>query len=65
MDHHRQFTRPLLTRITDHGSAFIELLATRAEDHPDLAEHMLAALSDLEAALDLDCEGLPQPVTTK
>jgi len=63
MDHHRQFTRPLLIRITDHRNAFIELLAGRAEDYPDLAKHMLAALADLEKAFpDLPADDAPRPV---
>lgn len=62
MTHARRFTRPLLTRITDHGSAFIELLATRAEQDPALAAHMLAALADLEQAFpDLEPDGAPRP----
>ncbi len=66
MDHHRRFTRPLLTRITDHGSAFAELLADRAEHHPGLAKHMLAALVDLEMAFpDLPADDAPRPVTTQ
>jgi len=63
MTHARRFTRPLLTRLTDHGSAFIELLADRAEDHPDLAKHMLVALADLEQAFpDLPADDAPRPV---
>ena len=63
MDHNRQFTRPLLMRTTDHGAAFVELLATRAETDTTLARHMLDALSDLHRAFpDLDAEGVAQPI---
>jgi acetyl-CoA carboxylase alpha subunit len=66
MDHARRFTRPLLTLITDHGCAFADILATRAEQDPALADHMLAALADLEAAFpDLAVDGAPQPVFAK
>ena len=66
MDFQRRFTLPLLTRITNHGSAFIELLADRAEDHPDLVDHMLAALVDLEATFpDLPADDAPHPVYSK
>lgn len=63
MDHQRHFTRPLLMRVTEHGAAFAEILATRAEHDPALAGHLLAALSDLERAFpDLDAEGIARPV---
>lgn len=66
MNHARRFTRPLLILIGDHGCAYAELLATRAEQDPALADHMLAALADLEATFpDLAVDGAPQPVFAK
>lgn len=63
MDHNRKFTRPLLMGITDHGAAFVELLANRAETNTALAQHMLDALADLHRAFpDLDAEGIAQPI---
>jgi hypothetical protein len=61
MDHQRQFTRPLMTRCAGHSAALVQLLCDRAEDHPDLARHMLAALDDLQRACDLDTTGTPEP----
>ena len=66
MDHNRQFTRPMLMRITDHGAAFVELLASRAEHDPPLAGHMLAALDDLHRAFpDLTADGIARPITAQ
>ncbi len=61
MDHQRQFTRPLMTRCAGHSAALVQLLCDRAEDHPDLARHMLASLDDLQRACDLDTAGTPEP----
>ena len=62
MTHTRRFTRPLLTRITDRGTAFVEILAARAEQDPALAKHMLATLTDLEKAIpNLSADDVPQP----
>ena len=64
MDHNRQFTRPLLMRIIEHGAAYVELLATRAEHDTPLACHMLEALDDLHRAFpDLDADGIARPIT--
>jgi len=66
IDHTRQFTRPLLLRITEHGAAYVELLATRAEHDPALARHMLEALDDLHRAFpDLAADGIAQPITAQ
>jgi len=66
MDHARRFTRPLLILIGNHGCAYAELLATRAEQDPALADHMLAALAALEAAFpDLAIDGAAQPFFAK
>lgn len=64
MDHNRAFTRPLLVQVTDHSAAFVAILCDRAEDQPDLAGHLLAALDDLRSAFDLDREGMAEPVYT-
>ncbi|SHL70472.1 hypothetical protein SAMN05443432_102293 [Roseovarius litoreus] len=62
MDYQRQFTRPLLMRITDHGAAFAGILANRAEHDLSLAGHMLAALDEMQDAFpDLETEGIAQP----
>lgn len=61
MDHQRQFTRPLMARCTGHSAALVQLLCDRAEDHPDLARHLLAGLDDLQRACDLDLIGTPEP----
>jgi hypothetical protein len=61
MDHQRQFTRPLMARCAGHSAALVQLLCDRAEDHPDLARHMLAALDDLQRACHLDTTGTPEP----
>ena len=66
MDHARRFTRPLLILIGDHGCAYAELLATRAEQDPALAVHMLAALADLKATFpDRAVDGATQLVFRK
>ena len=65
MDHNRRFTRPLLVQVTDHGGAFVEILATRAKDDNTLAAHLLAALIELKAAFSLDCEGMADPILSQ
>jgi hypothetical protein len=66
MDHNRQFTRPLLMRITEYGAAYVELLATRAEHDTLLADHMLEALDDLHLAFpDLAADGIAKPATAQ
>lgn len=57
----RQFTRAVLTRSTGHTAALVQLLCDRAEDHPDLARHLLAGLDDLQRVCDLDTTGTPEP----
>lgn len=57
----RRFTRPLLVQVADHGTAFAEILATRAEHDPALAAHLISALSEMKAAFPLDCEGVADP----
>ena len=61
MNWQREFTRPLMARSAGHSAALVQLLCDRAEDHPDLARHMLAALDDLQRACDLDTTGTPLP----
>lgn len=61
MDHQRQFTRPLMARCSGHTAALVQLLCDRAEDHPDLARHLLAGLDDLRTACDLNMTGTPEP----
>jgi len=61
MDHQRQFTRPLMARCAGHSAVLVQLLCDKAEDHPDLARHMLAALYDLQEACDVDVTGTPDP----
>jgi len=58
----RRFTRPLLVQVTDHGPAFVELLAARAEHDPALAAHLFGALFELKDALALECEGVADPI---
>lgn len=57
----REFTRPLMTRCAGHSAALVTILADRAEDHPDLARHLLASLDDLTRACHLDHTGTPEP----
>lgn len=61
----RAFTRPLLTRCAGHSAALVAILCDRAEDNPDLARHLLAALDDLQRACDLDPTGTPEPAILK
>jgi len=48
MNWQREFTRPLMTRCTGHSAALVAILADRAEQHPELARHLLAGLDDRE-----------------
>lgn len=61
MNWQREFTRPLMTRCTGHSAALVAILADRAEQHPELARHLLAGLDDLQRACDLDTTGTPKP----
>ena len=61
MNWQREFTRPLMTRCAGHSAALVAILADRAEQHPDLARHLLAGLDDLQRACDLDPSGTPEP----
>lgn len=61
MNWQREFTRPLMARSTGHSAALVAILADRAEQHPDLARHLLAGLDDLQRACDLDPTGTPEP----
>ncbi|WP_282062136.1 hypothetical protein [Roseobacter litoralis] len=61
MTFERAFTRPLLMRVTENGSAFVEILAERAETDPALAAHLLESLEALHNAMDLDTDGIPTP----
>lgn len=60
----RTFTRPLLNQITDHGTAYAEILAQRAETDPALAAHMLESLHSLRAVVGIDADGIPEPKIT-
>ena len=61
MNWQREFTRPLMTRCAGHSAALVQMLCDRAEDHPDLARHLLAGLDDLQRACDLYVTGTPEP----
>ena len=61
MNWERQFTRPVMARCAGHSAALMQILCNRAEDHPALARHMLAALDDLRIACNLDTTGTPEP----
>lgn len=61
MTFQRTFTRPLLMQITENGSAFVEILAERAEADPALAAHLLESLEALHTVVDLDADGIPTP----
>ena len=62
MNWQREFTRPLMTRCAGHSAALVAILADRAEDHADLARHLLAALHDLKCTCEIDTTGLADPV---
>lgn len=64
MTFERTFTRPLLMQITENGSAFVEILAERAETDPALAAHLLEGLEALHTVVDIDADGIPTPKTT-
>jgi hypothetical protein len=57
----RQFTRPFMGRCAGHSAALVAILCDRAENDPELARHLLAALDDMQRACDLDPTGTPEP----
>lgn len=57
----RRFTRPLLNRVDDHSTAFLEILAARAEVDHLLADHLLAALVLFERSFQPDDDNAPTP----
>jgi hypothetical protein len=61
MNWDRQFTRPILMRSTGQTAHLLQLLCARAEDHPDLARHLLAGLDDLQMACNFNTTGTPEP----
>ena len=53
-DHARSFTRPLLRQVENRQTACVEILAMRAQHHPDLAAHLMTAFEALDIALPDD-----------
>ncbi|MDG1212041.1 MAG: hypothetical protein P8Q48_05970 [Paracoccaceae bacterium] len=53
-DHARSFTRPLLRQVENRQTAYVEILAMRAQHHPDLAAHLMTAFEALDITLPDD-----------
>ena len=58
MNWERTFTRPLLQHVEGNAGVFLEILARRAENHPDSIELFIEAMAEMATWAESQSAGL-------